>query len=189
MGCTIHIVIQIFDQNTGKYLCVRESESNSFKIQLGENAFCTVMLPSTSKLLTISSEELENLIIEHETCDDVHCQCQVDFGLMFNTMRDYITFSKIAGVRSRDEKIQPKGLPDDIDDVLCHIIYERQDNFAKTKGMNPDDFHSHTYISDDEIDNYQFEDSGGLAEIKDLLARVRENFLLCKSRFIIFFDN
>lgn len=189
MGADIHVLCQIFDPITKKYLLVRETISNNITVPLGENCRITIRRPSDSLLSTITTEELKRLRQEHKDCEDYHCECQSDFNISFGIVRDYVFFGKIADVRgSEKENMKPRGLPIDIDDVIRETLLENvEDSF--NKGMNPCDFHSHTFFYDTEIDAFNFDDNGGLAATKELLQRVRNNFPDNVARFLIAFDN
>lgn len=197
MGCDCHIIIQVFDPITKQYKFARESVSNSRKIQIDEHLTFTIYSPSTEKLALISSEELKNNLFIHKDCEDEKCDCQYDFHTEFHIKRDYALFGKIANVRyeNEHENMQPRGLPEDADDLLKHMIYEYQDSIEYGKYGGPGDYHSHTYLSDHEIDNLSYDiyqntwNNGGLKELKLLLNRVRDSFPVLESRFIIAFDN
>jgi hypothetical protein len=193
MGCDIHIIIQVFDPITGEYKFVHESTNTSQKIQISEHiTFVIYSGESTGKLVIISSDELKTKLINHADCKIEECECQYDFNLEFHIQRDYHLFEKIANIRSDNElkeNIEPKGLPEDASDILTHIFFENQNDLPLCVCLNPDDLHSHSYLSDFEIDNLNIDNSGGLLELKQLLTRVRENFPGLESRFIIAFDN
>lgn len=189
MGCDIYILIEIFDPITKKYLLLREERSNNVTVQLGEHCMITLRNPSDSPLMTVTSAELNNWRQQHKNCEDYQCQCYNDFNISFGLNRDYIFFNKIAGVRSNEKgTVQPRGLPFDTDDSIKEILLEdKKDSFRK--GMNPCDLHSHTFLYDTEIDALNFDDNGGLKEMKGLLQRVRNNFPDQVARFLIAFDN
>ena len=193
MVCDIHIIIQVFDSVIGEYKFVRESTNTNQKIQVSEHiTFVVYSSESTGKLILISSHELKDNLVNHSNCEIKDCECQYDFNLEFHVKRDYRLFRKIANVRSNDESrenIEPRGLPDDACDILKHIILEHQDDIPLCKCSDPDNLHSHSYLSDYEIDELNIEGSQGLLELKQLLNRVRDNFPGLQSRFIIAFDN
>lgn len=194
MGCDIHIIIQVFDPVTCEYKFVRESINTRQKVQLSENVTFVIprFIDPTEKLVLSSSGELKDNMINHSNCQIDECECTCDFNVEFNIMRDYRLFEKIARVRSDNESkenIEPRGLPEDASDILKHIIFEHQDNLPTLKCSNRDDFHSHSYLSDYEIDDLNIKNSKGLVELKELLERIRKNFPWLRSRFIIAFDN
>ncbi len=191
MGCDIHIIIQVFDPVTGEYKFVRESKNTNQKINVNEHIiFIIYSNESTEKLVLISSDELKNDLLNHSECQVDDCECNYDFNLEFHIRRDYHLFGKIANVRSDSkDNIEPRGIPDDASDILTHIFFEEQDDLPLLKCSNRDDFHSHSYLSDYEIDDLNIENSSGLLELKQLLERVRDNFPGLRSRFIIAFDN
>jgi len=190
MGCDIHIIIQILDNDEYKFVC--ESKITSKKITIDEHlTFIIHDSLSNEKLISISSEELKNNFIEHNNCQVDQCECKYDFNVHFNIRRDYVLFRKIANVRSYEnsaENMEPRGLPEE-NDILEHILYEVNDDIPSCKCLYTDELHSHTYLDDNEIDDLNIENSEGLKELKRILSRVRENFPDCKSRFVIAFDN
>jgi hypothetical protein len=193
MGCDCHIIVQILDPMTNEYKFVRESVCNTRKFCLGNDFNVVVYSPSTEKLASISSEDFKLKLSEHKECENEKCECQDDFYTQFHIKRDYTLFAKIANVRARENEtgnMEPRGIPNDADNLLKHLLLEPQNGIEHSKMYDPSELHSHTYLSDIEIDNLNFEDKwGGLSELKTLLARVRDSFPGLSSRFIIAFDN
>lgn len=188
MGCDIHILIQIFDPISNTWIFVKETSGDNLQHIRHEGLTLTIFSQSSGKLDCITSEELEYKRKAHEKCDDEECDCYSDFYVWFHVRRDYHLFKKIAGIRDYGEEMTviPKGLPSDADDALKNMLIDGEGIY---KSMHPADLHSHTYLSDAEIEEFQFEDNGGLEELKTLLRRVQRDFPDKQSRFVIAFDN
>ena len=185
MGTDIHIIIQIFIPKLNQWVLVRNLHSNMKTYILSEHVKISIIDTENfdMELTILTPKEFDFKRKTHENCKDMDCYCQHDFNIWFGLNRDYKLFNKITGARYKTEdSMSPRGLPENIYYITKSILVDDEEH--NYKSLHPIDLHSHTYLSDNEID--------GLDEyndIKKLLKCVQNNFPDYESRFLITFDN
>lgn len=190
MGCDLHAIIQIFDIDLNKWILIKENCGDHITRICHEGFTLTIhKTPNQEENLgSMTSEQFDELLKEHDNCDDESCACKSNFYIHFSICRDYNFFSNIANVRGDDSGLIPKGLPTDLDDIVNDLLIENDDD-RSYNFLHPADLHSHTYFYDHEIEKMTLDNSDGMSEFKKLLQRVKDNFPNQQSRFLICFDN
>lgn len=148
MGCDIHILFQVFDPVTKKWLLIKQSNN---------------------ELMTVNDKDIAILVllVGKDNYDD---ELEEYYGktsdFWFSTTRDYILFAKIANVRNEYgllDVLEPRGLPKDL-----HISVE--------KLFESGDYHSHTWLLDTEIEALNLDESPMYKHTSYIQLHVYENF-------------